>query len=403
MRGAVFIAWGLCLIVSANAIIGLVQLVRERGPTLQPLRLAGGSLFVLLLPLFAIPAALIISRQPRNIIGWLLMAPSLVLTVSGWMETYLATFRAAPPPATLPILLMLVFSAAAWLALIFPLLLIPLLFPTGRLLTPRWRWTMYLAAAMVVFFFFWAGGTLRIEPDFASWSMTNPLGFLPKTADQYILPVWTVLLAVLTVASLVSIIARYRRAGVVEKQQMKWLLYACAIFALVYIPSVLAGGFITLGSQTLAILLNLLFPLVIITIPVAITIAILRYRLFDIDVIIRLTLVYTILTGLLGLVYMGGIVLLQGLFRTLTGTSDIAVVITTLTIAALFNPLRLRIQEIIDRRFFRQKYNAEQALAEFAIFARSGSDLDSLTGMLVDIAQKNLQPTQVSIYLRTRE
>ena len=222
-----------------------------------------------------------------------------------------------------------------------------------------------------------------------------------NAADTLMLP-WSGMLAVLTAASLASMVMRYRQAGVLEREQMKWLLYACSIFGLVYIPSVfLANRGADPGLQELA---NLLFGIAIIAIPTAIAIAILRYHLFDIDVIIRLTLVYATVTGLLGLVYAGGIVLLQFVFRKLTGqASDLAVVGTTLVIAALFNPLRLRIQALIDRRYYRAKYNADQALAELTNAARSGSDLDELSSMLIELVLKTLQPAQVSLQLKAGE
>jgi hypothetical protein len=197
-----------------------------------------------------------------------------------------------------------------------------------------------------------------------------------------------------------SIFIRFRRAAVVEREQIKWLLYACAIFAVVYIPSLLYN------TERLPTpyreMIDMLFLLVIITIPASVAAAILRYRLFDIDVIIRLTLVYTLVSGLLGLIYAGGVLVLQEGLRVLTGqASEIALVITTILIAALFNPLRLRIQAWIDRRFYRSKYNAEQAIAEFAAAARNGSDLDVLAAMLEDVVRNNLQPTQLSLLLKS--
>jgi hypothetical protein len=143
------------------------------------------------------------------------------------------------------------------------------------------------------------------------------------------------------------------------------------------------------------------FNLAVMAIPAAIAIAILRYRLYDIDVIIRKTLLYGALTGLLALVYFGSVVLLQGLFEALTGqSSPIVIVISTLLIAALFIPLRRRLQRAIDRRFFRQKYDAQQVLAQFAKTARDEVELEALTAELARVTRETVQPESLTIWLR---
>jgi hypothetical protein len=279
--------------------------------------------------------------------------------------------------------------------------MIPLFFPTGRLLSPRWRWVIYLAVGMVLFLLFWGGFSRVIDTTFADWQLINPIGFISEQASSSFFLPWSILLAVLTIASLSSAVIRFRQADPIVREQMKWLLYVCVLFGLVYVPTLLLQ---TDGQPSpLLQFFLLIFNLVIIAFPVVITTAILRYRLFEIDVIIRLTVLYLILTALLGLVYLGGVFVLQQAFRAVTGQSaNAAVVLSTLLIAALFAPLRRRLQSAIDRRFFRQKYNVDQALAKFAITTRSSTDLDSITSMLIDITQETLQPTQVQLYFRKR-
>jgi hypothetical protein len=190
---------------------------------------------------------------------------------------------------------------------------------------------------------------------------------------------------------------RYRRVySAVEKQQVKWFVFGMALLVIeLAIFAVAPPDEVSLYAQDL-------FGLVLLVIPVSIGIAILRYRLWDIDVIIRKTLVYTVLTALLGLVYFGSVVLLQRLFGALTGIeqSTLAVVVSTLVIAALSTPLRRRIQDWIDRRFFRKKYNAQQVLAQFAVTARDETDLDALLAELARVVDETLQPEHVSIWLR---
>jgi hypothetical protein len=212
------------------------------------------------------------------------------------------------------------------------------------------------------------------------------------------MPIWFVLLPALTLACAAALFVRFRRARGVERQQIKWLFFASALFAVVYIPTFFTGSYTTANN-----IWDTLFVLGILAIPIAIAIAILRYNLYDIDLIIRKTLQYALLTGLLALVYFGSVVLLQSLVENLTGQqSQFVIVLSTLAIAALFNPLRLRIQDFIDRRFFRKKYDAEKMLANFAAIARDEVDMDKLTAALLGVVEETMQPESISLWFKKR-
>jgi K+-sensing histidine kinase KdpD len=182
---------------------------------------------------------------------------------------------------------------------------------------------------------------------------------------------------------------------VVEREQIKWLLFAAGLFVIVYVP-----GLVLSPEGPADVISNLLLPLGLIGFPIAITIAILRYRLWDINVIIRKTAVYAILTALLALVYFGLIILLQSIFETVSGEqSPITIVVSTLVIAALFAPLRRRVQDFIDRRFYRRRYDAEKTLAEFGQFVRDETDMEALTAELLRVTEETMQPELATLWL----
>ena len=192
--------------------------------------------------------------------------------------------------------------------------------------------------------------------------------------------------------SLVSLFFRYRRSDRAVRQQLKWLVYGATLTVAVLI----SDFFITLPG----VWENIKESLSLLAIPLAVAIAMLRYHLFDIDLIIRRTLQYSLLTGLLSLVYFGGVALLQSMLSLAGGQpAPVVIVLTTLLIAVLFNPLRHRIQDFIDRRFYRQKYDAEKTLAEFATITRSETDLEILTGKLVSAVTQTLNPEIVTFWL----
>jgi hypothetical protein len=208
-------------------------------------------------------------------------------------------------------------------------------------------------------------------------------------------------LLVLLAACAVALFVRYRRANDTEREQIKWLLYACAVFVVVFV-----GGTVSevAGSNSLSgYAWGILFGLSLIMLPAAIAIAVLRYRLYEIDVVINRTLVYGPLTAMLVVVYFGVVVGMQAVFRALTEQeqqTQLAVVVSTLAIAALFAPLRRRIQSFIDRRFYRRKYDARKTLEAFSAKLRDATDLDGLNDDLVGVVGETMQPAYVSVWLR---
>jgi len=198
------------------------------------------------------------------------------------------------------------------------------------------------------------------------------------------------------VASAISVIVRARHAGRVERQQIKWLAYGGAVV----VGTIFVSGGISVWSETLSIAA---ISLGLLGLPVFTGVAIVRYRLYDIDLIINRTLVYGVLTGTLALVYFGGVATSQAIFRALTGQEQqpqLAVVVSTLVIAALFTPLRRRIQSFIDRRFYRSKYDARKTLETFSAKLRDETDLEALNNDLVSVVRETMQPAHVSLWLR---
>lgn len=357
-----------------------------------------------------IVALLIISRYPRHTVGWLLLILSLNLSIvllGGVFNVALARSFIEPSSVFIDFLAWL--EIWTWFPyLMIPLVFVPLFFPNGRLLSRRWRFV--LAAAIIALI---AGSiSLAIDPgtlDSTGATSLNPfeLAAAAPIAEflwQYLA---TPTLLVAIIGSLISVILRYLRSGSRQRAQMKWLFYPLSLGIIVlliwpFLYDLLPESMRSTFSE--GEISNSLISLLALALPIAIGIAVLRSRLYDIDVIIRKTLVYGLLTGVLLLVYLGGVVLLQQLFAGISGQrSPVAIVISTLAIAALFRPLRGRIQSFIDRRFYRRSYDASQTLADFAATARDEVDLNQLTAELVRVIQETMQPEQVGLWLAPME
>jgi hypothetical protein len=402
-RAAVWLAWSLYGLVICLSIIWSGVGLLGQGGSRNALYLAGEALISGVAPMvFAIVAALIVSHQPRNSLGWVLMVPVGLYVVGGPITSYIERFAPSSSEPTVPILLMVWFNNWNWLLLIFPLLFILLLFPNGQPPTPRWRWVGVAAIAWAALFVLLAALPQQINvATTTNVVVDNPIGVLGKDTVERLVGVWIVGLLALALACAVALFVRYRRANETEREQIKWLLYACALFLVVYV-----GGFANaLGGKASVggYIWGVFFGLSVIALPTAIGIAILRYRLYDIDVVINRTLVYGSLTAALALTYFGGVATTQAIFRALTGQEQqpqLAIVVSTLVIAALFTPLRRRIQSFIDRLFYRKKYDAAKTLEAFSAKLRDETDLEALNANLVGVVRETMQPAHASLWLR---
>ncbi len=386
------LAWVLCAAILIAAVVTSATMLPEQFADYGIFQVVGALAIFIAFPVFAMTGALIVSRQPANTVGWLLIVVACLVFV--WpLDSYFNSFAQPPAEPSAFFIMGMWFWGWLWLWLIFPVLFIPLFFPTGRLPSPRWRWLVVFGLGLCAFFILFVTFLKEWRALDDSWGLTNPIGFHSLAFPMLL---WSVLLLSFAAFSVASLFVRYRRAQTEERKQIKWLLYAAGIFFVIY-----TAGFVRSDSTgTVNEIFNALLNLGILAFPIAIGIAILRYRLYDIDIIIRKTLQYTAVTALLALIYFGSVFLLQRLFSDITGEqSPLVLVVSTLLIAALFAPLRRRIQDGIDRRFYRKKYNAQQVLAQFARTARDETDMDALLAELERVVQETLQPEGVRVWI----
>jgi hypothetical protein len=343
---------------------------------------------------FAVVGSLLAVKRPTNLIGWIMVTISLIVGVFHTSDTYAAyvmVTRGQPDAFTV---LGAWIQAWYWyLLLALALVYLPLLFPDGRLPSRRWLPVAIIPGIGTLSMVVLGALTETLHDSYAAgYTIENPIGI--EGLDVEGLPVFGLLIALFgvgVIGAVASVVVRFRRSRGAEREQMKWFVCAVAPMLVISIEDYLPG---IIGSVALAG--------VLIALPTAIGIAVLKYRLYDIDVIINRTLVYGLLTATLVVVYFGGIVLLQRVFVVLIGEqSTLAVVASTLLIAALFNPLRRRIQSFIDRRFYRRKYDARKTLEVFSTKLKNETDLDALGEDLVGVVRETMQPAHVSLWLRS--
>ncbi len=424
VRATSWLAW--CLWLLCVALISFALLfyflasptpATDTPPTLT-------ALFRILSLAFPTVGALVASRRPENPIGWIFCGAGLLYGVQAFASGY-ADYALLERTGSLPGGEFMGWISR-WIGVpVLPLAgaLLVLLFPNGMLLSRKWQpvvWVAVCGSAMLAVSAALAPDPLSFQPTF-----DNPLGLggaigklapsesgplfdqpsLAKPADTKIdtggvvevfVRVGFFFVLVSWLFAVAAIITRMDQARGAERQQLKWFVYTVSLLVVGFLAALLGFGQHSVAWNIGIAAFNFL--------PIAAGIAILRYRLYDIDVVINRTLVYGVLTAALALVYVGSIVLLQGLFRALTGeTSQLAVVASTLAIAALFVPLRQRVQAFIDRRFYRRKYDVTKTLQAFNTRLRDDVDLDNVADDLVEVVKETMQPAHVSLWLRPPE
>jgi hypothetical protein len=410
-RVAAWLAWSLCALALLLSAASIVLYVATR--SMQPPSNWGtggdSAVLIVILPFLTFPlvGALIASKRPNNPVGWICLAVGIIwmiMPISSSYGVYGLVVRpsSVPFPAAIGSLGEWMWAPAVGL---FGIYLI-LLFPDGRLPSRRWRPIAWLSGAMIVLVS--AGFVLSPGPMDGLGGVRNPFGLekFPWLADATLGVMVLVPLCILV--SAISLVLRFLRSEGEQREQIKWLAFAASILGLGFssyiIPSVFVVEDPTGGAGPLWV--NLLEDAVTLSfagVPVAVGIAILRYRLYEIDLLINRTLVYGSLTVMLALVYLGGVAMTQAIFRVVTGQEhqpQLAVVVSTLVIAALFNPLRRRIQAFTDRRFYRSKYDARKTLEGFSAKLRNETDLVALSDDLVGVVRETMQPAHVSLWLR---
>jgi hypothetical protein len=402
-RAATWLAWPLCtfsLALTTLAFLLIALSLIQNAPIffywLEPAAIA---------VVYSIIGAIIASRLPKHPIGWICCAIGFMGAVEHFSGEYAVYALLVQPEALVGGRAMLWISLWDWIFMFGLIVYLLLLFPDGRLPSNRWRPFALLSAALTLV----AAILVAISPDAVldtlgspnngRLTLPNPLGI--EGLPNLYRPVQASVLALGLVAA-TSVVVGRRGARGVERQQIKWLLYAGAIWfggnvlrTLVFSP--MEGVWWGLWFGYLLVAVGGLGG------PIAIGIAILRYRLYEIDTLINRTLVYGSLTAMLAFVYFGGVASTQAIFRALTGEEQqpqLAVVVSTLLMAALFNPLRRRIQGFIDRRFYRSKYDAAKTLETFSAKLRDETDLDALRDDLIGVVRETMQPAHVSLWLR---
>ena len=343
---------------------------------------------------FGLVGALLTRRRPGHPVGWIFAAAGMLAAVdfASFEYALAAVVGHRDLPAGEYVGWLQLWIWVPFVALITVYL--PLLFPDGRLPGPRWRLVSWAAAGCGVT----AASGLAIAPGMVAnlRALRNPFGVPPAAVPDTAIVVGLAGLLGCAVVAVWSLLVRARRGTPAERQQIKWLAYAGCLVAATLVPSTILSQ----STGTAARIAEGALMIAIVTVPVAVAVAVLKYRLYEIDRIISRTLAYVVVTGLMAGVY-AGLVLLAT--RVLGVTTPPAVAAATLAAAALFNPLRHRVQRVVDRRFNRSRYDADKTVAAFASRLQDAVDLDAVQAGLVSVVQHALEPAHISVQIRPRE
>jgi hypothetical protein len=371
-----------------------------------PIDVGSATVTAVVLLLATLPAVtagtILVTRLPSNLVGWLLLIAGLAIAVTPAVSN-LAGYGLNVHPGSVPGAVWLaIISDFSWLPVIAcALVYLPLLYPTGRLLSPRWRIVTvagtgaFLVATIESAVVPFTPGTY--PPDVRNpLLLSGPLGDLLAGLGNasHVVVIASVFLA------LASLVVRYRRAAGVERQQLKWFAVVIAIGGPATVIALLTSNITTGIGAAVSSLAFITAVVGLALLPIAIGIAILRYRLYEIDRLISRTISYGVLTAIVAGLFVGFILVFQAVLAPVTGSNELAVAGSTLLAAALFQPIRRRVQRLVDRRFNRTRYDAERTVAAFAERLRDEVDLEQLRAEILATVAATVEPSSVSLWLR---
>jgi hypothetical protein len=387
--------WVLAIVFMAIALLT----TRSDGPN-------GGLLFAIVGVLAILPAVtvgtILVTRLPGNRIGWLLLVGGLLFAASGGVSG-LADFGINVHPGSVPGAVWLAWLSG-WIALPFVVVAVvylPLLFPTGRLLSPRWR-SVAVAGAVAIVVGSVQSAFTAFTPGTYPPTVQNPLAVGGSIGDVLSLAGTVAVIVIIAVVflALASLIVRYRRSVGVERQQLKWFAAVIAIAGPALAIAILTSG---TTSGIIADVSGAAWGIALITLallPVAIGVAVLRYRLYEIDRLVSRTIAYGVLTAIVGGLFIGFILVFQAMLAPVTQSNELAVAGSTLLVASLFQPLRRGLQRLVDRRFNRSGYDAERTVAAFAERLRDEVDLEHLRAEILTTVAQTVEPASISLWMR---